>query len=87
MAAGPCAGSAEPEEVALIELRAPYLVFLGGVTNPLDAKTGRGLVDWRPELCAGQLRHRGCAVDLGLPEMGVAEAANVGVGSLVVGSY
>jgi len=69
----------------VIELRAPYLIFLGGVSNPLDAKTGRGLADWRPELCAGQLRYPGCAVDLGLPEMSVHEAGVAGVGSLVVG--
>jgi uncharacterized NAD-dependent epimerase/dehydratase family protein len=69
----------------VIELRAPYLIFLGGVKNPLDAKTGSGLVDWRPELCAGQLRDPGCAVDLGLPEMSVGEAALAGVGSLVIG--
>jgi uncharacterized NAD-dependent epimerase/dehydratase family protein len=70
---------------AVIELRAPYLIFLGGVTNPLDAKTGRGLVDWRPELCAGQLRFPACAVDLGLPDMSIGEAGLAGAGSLVVG--
>ncbi len=69
----------------VIELRAPYLIFLGGVSNPLDAKTGRGLVDWRPELCAGQLRFAGCTVDLGLPEMSVGEAVAARVGSLIVG--
>ena len=69
----------------MIELRAPYLVFLAGVSNPLDAKTGRGLVDWRRDLCAGQLRYPGCVVDLGLPEMSVGEAAAEGVGSLVIG--
>jgi uncharacterized NAD-dependent epimerase/dehydratase family protein len=69
----------------VIELRAPYLIFLGGVSNALDAKTGRGLVDWRPEVCAGQLRYSGCQVDLGLPEMSLEEAGSGGVGSLIVG--
>ena len=69
----------------MIELQAPYLIFLAGASNPLDAKTGHGLVDWRPELCAGQLRYPGCEVDLGLPEMSVGETGVAGVGSLVIG--
>ena len=69
----------------MIELRAPYLIFLGGVINPLDVKTGRGLVDWCPERCAGQLRYPGCRVDLGLPEMSLSQASAAGVGSLIVG--
>jgi uncharacterized NAD-dependent epimerase/dehydratase family protein len=67
------------------DLATPYLVFLGAVANPRDAKTGQGLVDWRPELCVGQLRYPGCAADLGLPDMTPAEAAAVGAKSLVIG--
>lgn len=66
-------------------IRTPYLVFLGGVADALDAKTGRGLADWRPELCVGQLRYPGCAADLGLPEMQPAEAVAAGAKSLVIG--
>lgn len=68
-----------------VPIATPYLIFLGDVRNPLDAKTGRGLVDWRPERCLAQLRLPGCSVDLGLPEMGVAEAQAAGARSLVVG--
>ncbi len=83
---GSAAGhGARLRSVVVIELRAPYLIFLGGEANPLDAKTGRGLVDWRPELCAGQLRYTGCEVCLGLPDLCVAEAVRAGVGSLIVG--
>ncbi|HEV8239237.1 MAG TPA: DUF1611 domain-containing protein [Thermoanaerobaculia bacterium] len=67
------------------EVAAPYLIFLGAVRNPLDAKTGRGLVDWCRERCLGQLRLPGCAVDLGLPDMTPREAAAVGARTLVVG--
>ena len=66
-------------------LAAPYLIFLGAVDNPHDAKTGMGLVDWRPELCLGQLRYPGCNADLGLPDMTAAEAHSAGAKSLVVG--
>lgn len=69
----------------MLNIATPYLVFLGDTVNPLDAKTGRGLVDWRPEQCIGQLRLPGCTVDLGLPDMTPAEAVAAGAKSLVIG--
>jgi uncharacterized NAD-dependent epimerase/dehydratase family protein len=69
-----------------IELRTPYLVFVGDEARVTYAKTGRGIVDWRRELCAGQLRLAPEACDLGLPDMTVAGAAAAGVGSLVIGT-
>lgn len=71
--------------MTVTQIATPYLIFLGAVKNPLDAKTGRGLVDWRPELCVGQLRYPGCAVDLGLPDMSPADAVAAGAKSLVIG--
>ncbi len=68
-----------------ILIEAPYLVFLGAVRNPLDAKTGHGLVEWCPERCLAQHRYAGCRVDLGLPDRTPAEAAAAGARSLVVG--
>lgn len=70
----------------VIELNSPYLVFLGDVTEPVYAKTGAGLAQWRPDLCAGQLRLATGAIDLGLPPMTVAEAKAQGVRSLVIGT-
>jgi uncharacterized NAD-dependent epimerase/dehydratase family protein len=67
------------------EISTPYLIFLGAVENSRDAKTGQGLVDWRPELCVGQLRYPGCSADLGLPDLTVAEAYDRGARSLVIG--
>lgn len=63
----------------------PYLLFLGDVADPLDAKTALGIRQWRPEWCGAQLRLPGCAVDLGLPEMNPAQAAAAGCKSLVIG--
>lgn len=71
--------------MSVTKIATPYLVFLGDVTNPLDAKTGRGLKDWRPDLCVGQFRHPGCQVDLGLPDMTPAQAVAAGARSLVIG--
>jgi uncharacterized NAD-dependent epimerase/dehydratase family protein len=63
----------------------PYLLFLGDVRDPSDAKTAYGIQQWRPEWCAAQLRLPGCVVDLGLPDMTPTVAASNGVRSLVVG--
>lgn len=69
-----------------MEIPHPYLLFLGDVPDGLAAKTALGIVDWRPEWCAGQLRLPGCAADAKLPDMTVAEAARHGVRTLVVGA-
>ncbi|MDP5070773.1 MAG: DUF1611 domain-containing protein [Congregibacter sp.] len=69
-----------------LELRTPYLIFVGDESRPTYAKTGKGIVDWRGELCAGQLRLSSQALDLALPDMTVAAAAEAGVGSLIVGT-
>ncbi len=69
-----------------LELRPPYLIFVGDENRLSYAKTGKGIVDWRRSLCAGQLRTSTQAVDLGLVDMDVTEAAHQGVGSLVIGT-
>lgn len=69
-----------------IELKTPYLIFLGEETRPGFAKTGFGIVDWRRSLCAGQMSLEGGTVDLGLPSMTIAEAAESQVGSLIIGT-
>ncbi len=69
-----------------IALKAPYLIFVGDEARVTYAKTGRGIVDWRRDACAGQLRLAPEACDLGLPDMTVAEAASAGVGSLIIGT-
>ncbi|MEM0955048.1 MAG: DUF1611 domain-containing protein [Pseudomonadota bacterium] len=68
-----------------IQLRTPYCIFSGDEGRVTYAKTGAGLVQWRPELCVGQLRYKG-GVDLGLPDFTVDAAVEAGVGSLVVGT-
>ncbi len=68
-----------------MEIAKPYLLFLGDVQDQLAAKTAQGVVDWRPEWCAGQLRLAGCKADTGLPDLTIAEAAAKGVKTMVVG--
>jgi uncharacterized NAD-dependent epimerase/dehydratase family protein len=68
-----------------IELDPPYLVFLGDVGDDGHAKTGFGLVHWRGERCAGQMRLPGCPVDLDIPELDVQGAIDAGVRTAIIG--
>jgi uncharacterized NAD-dependent epimerase/dehydratase family protein len=68
-----------------IELRKPYLLFVGDMQNRSFAKTALGLVDWRRDDVVGQVRLADSAVDLGVPEMDVDTAVKAGAGSLIIG--
>jgi D-glutamate N-acetyltransferase len=70
---------------AVHELRKPYLLMIGDIENPVNAKTAMGLKDWVPEACFGQLRFTAGAVDLGLPDLSLREAAARGAKTLVIG--
>jgi len=71
--------------VATVELTPPYLVFVGDTTTPVFAKTGAGLVHWRRNSCLGQYRTTSDAIDLGLPDLSIAEAVAAGVRTMMVG--
>ena len=72
-------------ELTRVQLEPPYLILIGDVADPTYAKTGFGIVHWRPDLVAGQLRFAGCEIDLGVPDMTIPEAVKSGVKSLVIG--
>ncbi|MGB7451073.1 MAG: DUF1611 domain-containing protein [Lysobacterales bacterium] len=71
--------------ITRVQLDPPYLILIGNVSDPTYAKTGFGLVHWRPDLVAGQLRFAGCEIDMGVPDMTISEAVKAGVKSLVIG--
>ncbi len=66
-------------------IRTPYLLFLGDSPDFLSAKTAIGVAQWRPELCAGQMRLDGCQADTGIADMTIAQAVEQGVGTLIIG--
>lgn len=66
-------------------IEAPYLLFLGDAADPLAAKVARGIADWRPERCLGQLRLPDCNADLGLEDLDIDAARERGARTLVVG--
>jgi uncharacterized NAD-dependent epimerase/dehydratase family protein len=68
-----------------IDIKTPYLIFLGDEPLESHAKTGMGLAHWRPEHCAGQFRLPGSGVDLELPEMTPYEASEAGARTMIWG--
>jgi len=72
-------------ELTRVSLKAPYLILIGEEDDETYAKTGIGIVQWRPQLVAGQFRFPGCLVDMGVPDLSIEEAVNAGVRSLVIG--
>jgi uncharacterized NAD-dependent epimerase/dehydratase family protein len=69
-----------------MEIKRPYLLFLGDVPDALAAKTAFGIADWRRDWCVGQMRLPGCGADLGLPDMSPAEASAAGARTFVIGA-
>ena len=67
-----------------MKLHPPYLLFLGNATDELSVKIANSVVDWRPELCIGEIGLPGCTITKGLPRLTVDEAKRQGAGSLVI---
>ncbi|MEP0522351.1 MAG: N-acetyltransferase DgcN [Hyphomicrobiales bacterium] len=68
-----------------MELKRPYLLFLGDVPDALAAKTAIGIVDWRKDWCVGQMRLPGCNADTGLADLDLGQAADAGAKTLIIG--
>jgi uncharacterized NAD-dependent epimerase/dehydratase family protein len=68
-----------------VDIRRPYLLFLGDAPDQLAAKTAYGVAQWRREVCVGQLRLDGCRATCGLPDLTLEEAAAKGAQTLIIG--
>jgi len=68
-----------------MNIQRPYLLFLGDAADPLAAKVGQGIVDWRAENVVGQFRMRGCNADMGVSDMTIDEGVANGAKTLVIG--
>ena len=67
-------------QLTQVKLKAPYLILIGDTPNISYAKTALGIVHWRRNLVAGQLRLAGGNVDLGVPDMSPASPSIVLLG-------
>lgn len=68
-----------------MEISSPYLLFLGNSVDPLSVKTSRGIAQWRPEKCVGQMSMPGCEVTVGLPELDFEAAVAKGARTFILG--
>jgi uncharacterized NAD-dependent epimerase/dehydratase family protein len=68
-----------------VEIKRPYLLFLGDAHDQIAAKTAQGIAQWRPDWCLGQLRLPGCQADLGLKDLALEDAVKAGAKTLILG--
>lgn len=68
-----------------MQIKLPYVLFLGDATDQLAAKTAHGVALWRPDGCAGQLRLAGCQADVGLQDVSLEQGRRAGAQTLLIG--
>ena len=68
-----------------MNIKTPYLLFLGDAADPLAAKVAQGICDWRPENALGQYRMPNCQADLGLQDMSIEQAITAGAKTMIIG--
>jgi hypothetical protein len=69
----------------MIELPAPYVLYLGDPSASAYAKTAIGLKDWAPEKCLSEYACGESSFTIGLPRLSLPDAAAQGARSLVIG--
>lgn len=67
-----------------MKVQPPYLLFLGNATDLLGVKIANSIIDWRPELCVGELRLPECTITKGLEPLTLAEARKRGARTFVI---
>lgn len=72
------------EALVKMALTPPLGIFVGDEPKIGFVKTGCGLVEWRADDCAGQLRLSPDAVDLGVPDLDLA-TLSASIKTLVIG--
>lgn len=68
-----------------MELKKPYLLFLGDAADPLAAKVAQGIKTWHPEYCVGQYRLPTCNADCEVDDLSIEQAVKAGAKTLVIG--
>lgn len=71
--------------MSTIQIKSPYVIFLGDIQDKTLAKTGAGLAKWCTQDVLGQLRLADCKVDLKLADLSLEQALAQGAKSLVIG--
>ena len=61
-----------------------YVLFLGDAPDPLAAKVAQCIKDWRPGYSVSQITLPGCKADMGLKNINVKEAINLGADDVII---
>lgn len=68
-----------------LSIKAPYLLFLGNENLQLAIKMSRGIAEWRPELCVGEISGPTSNLTVGLKQLTMDEAVAAGARTFVLG--
>lgn len=68
-----------------MQIKQPYLLFIGDAKDPLSIKLAKGIADWKPEMVVGEMAMAGCEVGTGLPRVTLQQAIEQGAKTLVLG--
>lgn len=67
-----------------MELKRPFLLFLGDAADDLAVKTAAGIAHWRKSWCVGQWRLSGCKADVHLNDMSPSDAKAQGAETMII---
>lgn len=68
----------------MINLRAPYLLFLGDNQDPISIKTARGIMTWKKELVVGEYSLSE-NITVGAKKLSLSQAKILGAKSFIIG--
>ncbi len=68
-----------------MDIKPPYLLFIGDSIEPMSIKLATSVSYWRPDLALAEMSLDGCSVTTSLPKMGIKAAKQQGVKTFVLG--
>jgi len=68
-----------------MNIKSPYILFLGDATEPMSIKLATSISYWRPDLALAEYSIEGCTVSTSLPKMSLQQAKDAGVETFVLG--
>ena len=68
-----------------MEIKSPYLLFIGDAKDSLSIKIANSIVYWRPDLAIGDSAMDGCEVTTSIPRLSITDAASLGAKTFVLG--
>jgi uncharacterized NAD-dependent epimerase/dehydratase family protein len=68
-----------------MQIKTPYLLFIGEADSTESAKMAIGIAHWRPENVVGKISFPNCKAKFDIPELGLRQAASLGAKTLVLG--